>query len=352
MITSLRLQNFRNHVDSQYEFADGVNIIVGPNGSGKTSLLEAMLVVCSGSSYKADDESLVAYESDWCRVDAELSGEVRRSVKLRKEGDVYKKTYVFNEQEKQRFLAQQQVPVVLFEPQDMNVLVGEPSLRRDFLDAILCVTLPHYPVHLKNYKRILSQRNALLKRPTPPRQDELFVWDLRLSELGGIVHTARKALIQNFSTYLQETYTQISNKKDTVSISYSSDSDREDYAEAMLTQLHQRRQKDIERGFTTVGPHRDDFVLWIHTHEAKTSASRGETRSLLLSLKLLQIQELENAKNVRPIILLDDVFSELDGARRQSLAAALSNYQTFITTTDADLVIDRFTDKAKITPLS
>lgn len=352
MFISLRMQNFRSYTDGQFEFEDGVTIIVGPNGSGKTSLIEALLVLCTGSSYKVADIDLIRYGSDWMRLDGVLAGGEERTLKLKFEEDNVRKSYTLQGVERVRLTAQQKLPVILFEPQDMNIVTGEPSLRRDFLDTILGSTDPHYASNLKNYRRALSQRNTLLKRPNAPRPDELFVWDLRLSELGGVVHAARKQLLQDFSSNIQDVYYQISGKHDIVSVAYVSDENTADYAEAMLSRLSSGLHKDIARGFTGTGPHRDDMLLTIRCHDAKVAASRGETRSLLLSLKLLQLKALETATGKKPLILLDDVFSELDGARRQALAAALQGYQTLITTTDADLVIEHFTDKAHIIALT
>lgn len=351
VFSSLRLQNFRSYTDGLFEFEDGVNIIVGPNGSGKTSVLEALVMLCTGSSYKAADLDLIRYNHEWARIDATADTDDIRTIKIQQQDQIVDKKYTIQGVEKVRFMPHYRIPIVLFEPQDMNMVTGEPTLRREFLDTVLGQVSQNYTQQLKNYRRVLSQRNTLLKRPFAPKADELFVWDLRLSELGGFIHTARKNLLEDFEKNIQTIYQTISNKNDLVSVKYSNDSSAEDYTESMLKKLHNNLQKDISRGFTGTGPHRDDMLLLIQGHDAKAAASRGETRSLLLVLKLLQLQALQLALGQRPLILLDDVFSELDGARRQSLATALKGYQTFITTTDADLVVDHFIDKAHIIAL-
>ena len=354
MITSLRLQNFRGYQDAQFEFNDGVHIIVGPNASGKTSLLEALLVLARGSSFKGQEADLIRFGSDWARLDGVAGGGETRTVKLEKSPDGrVAKSYILNDVPKIRLAVTHDIPVVLFEPTHMNLLAGEPALRRQFLDDILTVTTPGYAVHLKNFRRALFQRNTLLKKQThASKQDELFVWDLRLSDLGGVVYAARKTLVTTMSQGIGTVYNHISGRDESVDAVYSSDIAATDYTNALLARLTANHDKDLERGFTTAGPHRDDLVLELRGHDARIAASRGETRSLLLALKILELQELERACGQKPLLLLDDVFSELDGHRRQSLADALQGHQVFITTTDADLVVEHFMDSATILPLS
>ena len=353
MISSIRIQNFRGYTDSFFELQDGVTIIVGPNASGKTTLLEALYVLAQGESYKAQDFDLVRFDSDWARLDANFLGGDRRTIKLQKTNtDNVVKTFSINEDPAKRLKEHQLLPVVLFEPMDMNILTGDPSLRRAFVDVLLGGLLPDYNKHLKNYRRALMQRNTLLKKMQTSRKDELFVWNLRLSELGGVIHSARQKLVERCQEGLQKEYAYVSGKDENVRITYISDATGSDYAESMLARLEANLNKDIMRGFTSTGPHRDDLLLTIHDHDAKDAASRGETRSLILSLKLVQLRLLEEARGVKPLILLDDVFSELDGHRRKSLAAALQSYQTIITTTDADVVVEHFMNDAHVIPLS
>lgn len=352
MITSLRLQHIRNYTDAQFEFDDGVTIIVGPNGSGKTSLVEGLYVVCAGKSFRSADEAMLRHGSDWSRIDALFSSGKERIVKYVQQQDVISKTYVLDAVEKKRLLAAAKLPVVLFEPKDMSILTGEPQARRELLDEVLTKTIPHYETSLKQYKRILAQRNALLKSAHPNKKTELFVWDLRLSEYGGVIHEARKKYVEAIAEALPAAYERITGKKEDVSALYQNDGTGGDYTEIMLKRLALHYEKDVLRGFTSVGPHRDDLVLYIRGEDVRVTASRGETRSLLLSLKLIEITHLEAVLQQKPLILLDDVFSELDGARRQALASALAGYQAFITTTDADLVVDHFSNKAHIIALS
>ncbi len=353
MFTTLQLQQFRSYAAAQFEFEDGVNIIVGPNASGKTSIIEALLVLCTGGSYKGQDADLVQFGADWARLDARLCGDDSRVAKLQLQAERLVKSYEINDVAKARFMHNMRLPVVFFEPQHMNLLVGEPAGRRQFLDDILTAIDPLFAHTSKNYKRALLQRNTLLKRAAQHggAASDLFVWDLRLSELGGYVYAARTALVDRLQAGLEQEYQRISGKNEPVRIVYSSNITGTDYPNELLKALSAHRDKDIVRGFTAHGPHRDDFVLHIRERDAKSSASRGETRSLLLALKVLELHELERAVHQKPILLLDDVFSELDGRRRLALAKTLNGHQAFITTTDADLVIDHFTDTAHVIPL-
>lgn len=345
MIRSLRLQNFRSYKDTQLEFEPGVNVIVGPNASGKTSILEAVLMMLHGSSFKGSDYEVVQFSQDWARLDSGLDGEETRTVKIEKtDPEHVRKSFVIDEVEKTRLAANHVLPVVLFEPQHMALLGGEPALRRDFLDTVLGSTKPNYSGHLKNYRRALAQRNALLKQPNRTNSD-LFVWDLRLSELGGVVFAARNELVETMNLLISTEYGRISARDDKVDMRYYSALPAGDYANNLFKKLSLDHDKDFGRGFTGSGPHRDDFVLSINGHDAQSSASRGETRSLLLALKVLELFELEKSTGQSPILLLDDVFSELDGRRRRALADTLKDYQTFITTTDADIVAKEFTQR-------
>ena len=354
MIQSLRLQNFRSYSDAQFEFEPSVNIIVGPNASGKTSLIEALLVLSRGSSYKGQEQDLITFGSAWARLDGVYVGQESRTVKLQVAPDGrINKSFILNDLPRIRLSDQQRLPVVLFEPQHMSMLVGEPTLRREFVDDILTASKQGYGIQLKNYRRVLSQRNSLLKRLYVSRKkEELFVWDLRLSELGGYIHDARVALLQAMNDGIAQQYNAISGKNESVSVQYTTDSTSADYTTSLLATLTNNHDKDMDRGFTGFGPHRDDFVVSLRGHDARTAASRGETRSLLLALKILELKELERATGKKPLLLLDDVFSELDGHRRRALASALKSYQTFITTTDADVVIEHFMETANVIPLA
>ncbi|TAH36628.1 DNA replication and repair protein RecF [Candidatus Saccharibacteria bacterium] len=351
MISDLRLQQFRSYQDASFEFSQGVNIIVGPNGSGKTNLLEALLVLAVGRSYRVGDAELLSFGAEWCRLDADIHGSnATRTVKI-KTIPKQSKTYDINGKQYFRLTQPHLLPVVLFEPNHLQLLHGAPELRRNYLDDLLELTMPGFISFRKNYRRLLSQRNALLKRPRLPSTQELFPWNLRLSELGATIARARAELISQLAESLPALYKDLSQTETALSIEYHPKFPIESYESHMLAKLESHVVEDAQRGFTAYGPHREDFMVYFANNPAAETASRGETRTALLALKILELQQLEQVRGQTPLLLLDDVFSELDGARRQALTTYVQRYQTFITTTDADLVIQHFTEAANIIPI-
>lgn len=349
MITSIRLQNFRSYIDESFEFGASVNIIVGPNASGKSNLLEAILVVSRGNSYRASDADTVNHGSDWARLDAWAPG--HRVVKIQKNPNgQFEKSFEFEGKKFKKIPNQNLIPYVLFEPNQLLAISTSPAERREFIDNILTQTNPNFADAKKRYLRVLLQRNTLLKKPKV-LADELFVWNVRLAEFGGIIAEARHELIDQLHKQISKTYSNFAGKKQLVSLEYSAPIGRQIYASAMLKTLHQRIKTDRERGFTSVGPHREDIVIKLDGQDVQLTASRGETRTLLLALKVAEAKLIFEISGQKPLLLLDDVFSELDGARRQALTHALKDHQVFITTTDADVVVQHFTDCA-IIPLT
>ncbi|HUC89794.1 MAG TPA: DNA replication and repair protein RecF [Patescibacteria group bacterium] len=342
MITDLRLQNFRSYADASFELGQAVNIIVGPNASGKTNILEAILVLASGSSYRAHDAELVQFDASWTRLDATTSAGTR-TVKLQPgEAGKVLKTFDIDGQKFVRLSAQRKVPAVLFEPNHLFLLNGPPEPRRAFLDDLLEQINVGFGATRRHYKRVLYHRNTLLKQNPPNIADQLFVWNLRLSELAGKLAKDRRALISRFEPQMSELYNSLTLKNHDIGLEYVTRFAGQDYETALLRKLEASTELDILRGFTAYGPHRDDLQLSIDGHPASESASRGETRTLVLALKILELKVLEESCGQSPLLLLDDVFSELDTNRRQALTKFINQYQTLITTTDADLVAHYF----------
>jgi DNA replication and repair protein RecF len=343
MIINIRLQHFRSYRDGFFDLSPGVTIIVGPNASGKTNLLEAVLVVARGSSYRARDNELVQFDSSWARLDAQTPAGAR-TIKIKK--DPLQKVFEIDEQKLTRLHQSKTIPTVLFEPNHLLLMSGSPDLRRTFLDDLIEQSEAGFGHVRRHYKRVLAQRNSLLKKNPKDLREQLFVWNVRLSELGGQIAKRRQALIERLNERASELYSQLAGQEVRVLLHYVSRFHPERYESELLSKLEASTELDVLRGFTAYGPHRDDLEATIGGHSVQESASRGETRSLVLTLKLLEIQLLEDARGQRPILLLDDVFSELDKGRRQALTAYVESYQTFVTTTDADMFSKNFVRSA------
>lgn len=351
MVTTIRLQNFRSYKDESFEFDPAVNIVVGPNASGKTNLLEAILALSSGSSYRARDHELIAHGKPWARLEGFYGAETR-ALKLNRLSESAEKSFQVGDKAYKRLSLECTVPIVFFEPNHLHIITRGPEQRREYVDGLLERTAVGYKTLLGNYRRALAQRNALLKRGHSFGQSQLFAWNVRLSELGAKIVQARQGLIDEINKSIGQTYSEIAQHKSAVTLKYETHFPIDRYASQMLSKLEKNASLDYERGFTAYGPHREDIIFLLNTRPTNQTASRGETRSLLLGLKVFELSLIEKARGQKPVLLLDDVFSELDGARRHALVDHLKAHQTIITTTDADGVVKYFTGNSNILALT
>ncbi len=342
MITSVRLQNFRSYKDSAFEFEPGVNIIIGPNGSGKTNLLESLLVICRGSSYRSHEADLIAHKKNWSRVDAYLENNQHRVYKIKLANERLDKTFEIDDKVLRRLPFDQTLPIVLFEPNQLQLLTTSPDQRRLFIDSLLEQTDAQFGSDKQAYNRALSQRNRLLKLQPSDIAKQIFVWNIRLSELGAKIVEKRLELLKVFNKNLPKTYRALAVNKDTLDLEYVSKHSQQNYASSLLKKLDDNLQKETASGFTLYGPHRDDITINLNHRSIQATASRGEVRTILLGLKMQEVNLVSEFRGTKPALLLDDVFGELDGGRRKSLTDFLEGYQTFITTTDADIVLKNF----------
>ena len=352
MITDLRLQHFRSFRDISFEFSPGVNVIVGPNASGKTNLLEAVLVLARGASYRAKDNELVQFGRPWARLDGHNQTNAQRTVKIVCE-PAPSKLYQVDGKPYKRLSLAHSLPAVLFEPNHLQMLSGGPERRRDYLDDLLEQTVVGYGTVRRQYRRVLAQRNRLLKQSGPALQTQLFPWDVRLSQLAGQIVRARAELTDSINTEITRLYKQLSQTKTKVAVTYDHRWPVETYESQLLKRLETARADDHLRGFTGSGPHREDLLVTFSGRPAQETASRGELRTAVLALKVSELKTVQAARDGQtPLLLLDDVFSELDGRRRHALTDYLAPYQTFITTTDADIILKHFSQTTNLIPLS
>lgn len=350
VFTDIRLQNFRSYKDASFELDNGVNIVVGPNTAGKTNLLEAVMVASTGRSYRVKDSELIKKGAKWARIDIHNSKNQQRTVKLTNEESKAEKTFQLDGKEARRLGFAQKQPIVLFEPNHLFLFHDERRARREFIDNLVSQTDEEFNKLTNSYKRILAQRNSLLKQNKAKQQ--IFVWNLKLVESGSQIVSRRLAQIEEINRQIPGIYSDLAAKKTQIKLDYISDVSTANYSSDLLKKLEAGFARDTKTGFTGNGPHRDDLACEMNGEPVDLSASRGEVRTLMLALKIIETRLLEECTGKKPLLLLDDVFSELDGARRKSLTDFLKGYQAVITTTDADVVVKNFSQNCQIIPLS
>lgn len=330
IISRLAVQNIRSHDRFAIDLSPNVTVITGPNGSGKTTLLESLYISLQGSSFKGSDSDVLRADTPWWKIDIILDEEEKRSVKFDPSRTSGRKQFVVDSKTLYRLTPKHKYPVVLFEPEDLRLLHGSPARRRQFIDRFISQLNPMYGVALRKYERALRQRNNLLKRNAP--QDQLFAWDIALAEHGAYIIEQRIAFIEKINQRLNEAYQEIAHSQDEVSVHYSHTLVG-DTKQKLLAELHARIERDRILGSTSVGPHRHDVLFEFNHSPALSVASRGEARTIVLALKFLEVDIIEDLTGLKPLILLDDVFSELDPARQKALSETMREHQMVITST-------------------
>jgi DNA replication and repair protein RecF len=332
-ITKLNVQNIRTHDTFLLTLSPQVTLITGQNGSGKTSLIEAIYVALQGSSFKGSDSDILRHDQPWWRIDLHLSDDSTRVVKFDPSRPTGRKQFIIDGKTSYRLTPKYKYPVVLFEPDDLRLLHGSPTRRRQFIDRFISQLDPLYGTALRKYDRALKQRNNLLKTPSPTH-DELFVWNVALSEYGAYIIEQRIHFIEQINQQLDTTYNMIAHSPDHVSVHYSHTT-IDNTKQKLLGELHAHSQRDIILGYTSIGPHRHDVIFHYNNSPALSVASRGEVRSIVLALKFLEVEIIERITNQKPIVLLDDVFSELDEKRQTALMNNGLGAQLIIATTNS-----------------
>lgn len=331
-IATIRVQHVRVHGEYLLSISPEVTVVTGANGSGKTSLIEALYIAMRGSSFKGGDSEVLSRGETWYRIDVTLQNGGTRTVKFDSERRTGRKQFIVDGKTYYRLPPAHRYPVVLFEPDDLRLLHGSPTRRRDFIDTFISQFDPQYVVQLRRYDRALKQRNALLKQEAS--RDALFVWDMALSEHGAYIIEQRIQATNELNAKLQSTYNAIAKTNDTVRIAYSR-VPSESAQQKLLGELHARASYDLAAGFTSVGPHRDDLLFSFNHSPALSVASRGEVRSIVLALKFLEVEVIRKHTGKSPLILLDDVFSELDESRQQQLVQNFKQHQILVATATA-----------------
>jgi DNA replication and repair protein RecF len=348
----LELSGFRSYGSLEFRPDPGLNVLVGPNGSGKTNVLEAVGYLSSLRSFRgAPDASLIRAGAEGAILRGGFrreSGEVRVEVEVPAAGR--RRVLVNGKRPRRNSDVAAEVPLVAFLPDDLDLVKRGPGLRRGYLDDLLGSLSATAGADLADYDRTLRQRNSLLRsQGRMVGESELAVWDERLSELGGRVLANRLDLVERTGPVLAEAYASVGGGSGRVGWRYRASwhatwgeviepVPATELASRLRRALGERRRRDLDQRTTTAGPHRDDPELVLDGREVRTMASQGEQRSVALALRLVAYRLLEDRHDRPPILLLDDVFSELDAQRSRRVVDLLPRGQVFVTTAREDEV--------------
>lgn len=348
-VTTISLRHFRNYQHLDLSFENNITIFSGNNAQGKTNLLEAIYIAAVGRSHRTSvDAELINWQQDGANVEIGfLRKDVENSVSIRFVRNQNKSISLNSHPIKTRDLIGN-LTAVLFSPEDLTLVKGAPALRRRFLDIEISQTSRSYYQQLLQYNRILQQRNNLLKKIRERRAqvDLLETWDKQLAVGAAALVIKRKAALKKVAMLASLMHRKITDGHENLSIVYyqpyfheNSDNEKDIYLEDWyLQKLQQARTVDFARGITTIGPHRDDLVLAVNGINLRTYGSQGQQRTGVLALKLAELEFIKSESGEYPILLLDDVMSELDGHRRDQLLNFIKDrIQTFITATDEEL---------------
>jgi DNA replication and repair protein RecF len=335
LITNLNLNNYRSYTTLDLTLDPGVSIFVGKNGEGKTNIAEAVLYLTFLSSHRASGNTpLIKLGNQSAYIRAKVKYPEREIlVELEINADKANRAKVNQNQVRSQKEIFGIVQTIYFSPEDLDIVRGDPSERRRFIDQLLTLRSPRIAGVISDYERAVKQRNSLLK--TRASADALNPWDKQVAELGGELITLRMLALDELKPIFNQVYKDISDTKPAEIIYKSSIENptlnQSENSEKIIEKLINNRGAELDRGLTLTGPHRDDLLLMLGEHTVKGYASHGESWSIALSLKLATYNRLK-LDGLSPILILDDVFSELDEERRERLAEiAKSAQQTIIT---------------------
>ena len=331
-IEKLKLENFRNYDNEEIEFDKNINIIYGDNAQGKTNILEAIFMCSLGKSFRTNRENeIIKKEKIYSKVEM-LSFKEDRQVTINMELNDKKKFYINKIPAKKTSDILGKNYVVLFTPEDISVLKNEPSKRRRFLNIMISQLRPMYVHLLSEYNKIIEQRNFYLKQIKFDNKpiENLEIWDEQLVNLGTKIYEYRKEFIEKINNKIYEIHLRTTDDIEEVKIKYISNIGK-NYKES----LKKNQNNDIQKGYTGIGIHRDDFEVYINENDVAKYGSQGQKRSTIISLKLAEAEVIYEEIGERPVILLDDFMSELDKNRIQGFLENIKNNQVIITCTDS-----------------
>ena len=353
IIKNIELKNFRNYKDLKLSFDEGVNLILGHNAQGKTNLIEAIYMSSMGKSFRTiNDRELIKFEENNSIIKvfaSKMDFDVEIEIEIEKKGSNSTLKRIKKDKKTLSKTSEliKNILIVIFSPEDLKLVKDEPEKRRRFLDRELCQISPLYYEKYSNYRRVLKQRNNYLKENDINRE-MLDIWDDQIVNYGSNIIKLRKSFVKKLSDISGNIHNGITNGEETIKIEYEPNVEEDIF----FGKLKEKRERDIENRTTSVGPHRDDIGFYVNGIDMRSYGSQGQQRTCALSLKLAELSLIKEETDEDPILLLDDVMSELDLKRQEFLIKTLSNNQLFITTTDIDKSILGKIDKATIYSVS
>ena len=343
IIKSIELADYRNYDSLVLEFDKGTNILYGDNAQGKTNILEAIYLAATTKSHKGSkDKEIINFEKEEAHIRTYLEKEgveTRVDMHLRKSGS--KGIAIDGQKLKKAAELLGLCNVVFFSPEDLAIIKNGPAERRRFVDMELCQLDSFYIYNLNHYNKIVNQRNKLLKDMymNPSLRETLNIWDMQLVSFGSKIIERRKLFVDQLNEIIYGIHKNLSGGKEELKIIYEPDVEIDDYEKTLFGS----QDRDIKSKMTTVGPHRDDFSFVVGDIDIRKFGSQGQQRTAALSLKLSEIELVKKIAKDTPILLLDDVLSELDSNRQNYLLNSIGDIQTIITCTGLEeFVNNRF----------
>lgn len=333
-IKNIKLQNFRNYIKQEITLEKGINLFYGNNAQGKTNVIESIFLCSIGKSFRAKkDKELINFEKNnlFLEINYEKKDRTGKIKYLIENNN--KEIFVNDIKLKKLSELLGNINIVLFSPEDINIIKDGPDKRRRFLNILISQLRPNYVYVYNLYQKTLEQKNTYLKKITIDRKDDdlLNIYDEKLAEYAEVINKYRNEFINKLKEKTENIHKNVTEEKETLKIKYISDCyEKEKY----LLALKSNRRKDIERGFTSCGVHRDDIYFFINGKKVDVFGSQGQQRTTILTLKLAELEVIKDEIGESPVLLLDDFMSELDNNRKMNFLKNIKNTQIIITCTD------------------
>lgn len=351
-IKEINIRNFRNYEKLDLKLNENMNVFFGKNASGKTNILEAISMLISGKSFRTHrDANMVQFDKEFFEIDAIIEKEgLEKDYHLVYEQNRKKKIQINLSNVNTLKELRRESPLVVFMPEDLSIIKEGPSLRRRYLDNAISNLDLIYRYNLDKYNKILREKNDLLKFRNPRLNERLLfeAYNIQLASLGAYIVYAREKFLETVNKNIKEIHLNISQDAEVLTLEYKTEiEERENLRKIeseLLEKMNKALAKDLKVKYSTFGPQRDDFSILVNNRDLKSFGSQGQQRSAVLSLKIIEIQLIKEKRDIKPILLLDDVFSELDPLRRSALIENITDIQSFITMAE-DRYLEEFQKK-------